>query len=487
MKKNHFFLLNLVALFLWACSPKVAPTVPEVSATKVTTKKQPVMELSPCQKWLNETFEEDALQNHVLYRDQMKQNNFDDAFPLWEEAYKMAPAADGQRDVHYMDGAKIYKHFYFKAGTSEADKKMYREKIMSLYEQAIECYPKKASAYKALIAYDKFYTFPGMETDENIYGMYKEIVDAEGVKTSVSVLNPFTSLVVNLLLEEKIPMPEAQKYANKILEIFEHNKKEKTATQWKKQGWDIVESYTPPRLEQLEGVAGFYDCDYYKNKYAADVAASTEDCDVIKDTYGRLKWGQCPDMDAELMRIKAIKDDKCKVIVEATAPSVLRQAYDHLEGADYKKAASGFDEFANSTDDMNKKAKYKLLVSKIYYAHLKNYSKSRAYAREAAKLRSGWGDPYILIGKLYASSGPLCGPGTGWDSQIVTWPAIDKWNKAKSIDPNVAKEANKLIARYRQYMPSKGDIFQRSMNEGDSFKVKCWIQETTTIRAAPKQ
>ena len=166
---------------------------------------------------------------------------------------------------------------------------------------------------------------------------------------------------------------------------------------------------------------------------------------------------------------------------------VLRQGYDCLENGDYRCAATKFDEFANSTDDMNKKAKYKLLVSKIYYAHLKKYSKSRTYAREAAKLRPNWGDPYILIGKLYASSGPLCGPGTGWDSQIVTWPAIDKWKKAKSIDSNVASEANKLIARYSQYMPSKGDIFQRSMTEGTSFKVGCWIQESTTIRAAPKQ
>ncbi|MEM9824018.1 MAG: hypothetical protein AAF985_23235 [Bacteroidota bacterium] len=47
-------------------------------------------------------------------------------------------------------------------------------------------------------------------------------------------------------------------------------------------------------------------------------------------------------------------------------------------------------------------------------------------------------------------------------------------------------EANKLIGRYRKYMPAKGDIFQRSLTEGASFRVGCWIQETTTIRSAPK-
>lgn len=95
------------------------------------------------------------------------------------------------------------------------------------------------------------------------------------------------------------------------------------------------------------------------------------------------------------------------------------------------------------------------------------------------------GAAYMLIGRLYASSGPICGPGTGWDSQIVTWPAIDKWKKAKSVDPSVAAEANKLINRYRKFMPSKEDIFQRGLKVGQSYNIPCWIKEKTVIRAAP--
>jgi len=85
---------------------------------------------------------------------------------------------------------------------------------------------------------------------------------------------------------------------------------------------------------------------------------------------------------------------------------------------------------------------------------------------------------------MYASSGPLCGPGTGFDSQRVTWVAIDQWNKAKSIDPSVSAEANKLINRYTQYMPTRADIFQRSIKEGSTYKVPCWIQENTKVRIA---
>ena len=149
----------------------------------------------------------------------------------------------------------------------------------------------------------------------------------------------------------------------------------------------------------------------------------------------------------------------------------------------YKEAIDCLEKAIESMSSNKDKATYKLFIAKIYFAHLKNFSKARKYAREAASLRSGWGEPYLLIGTLYASSGPLCGPGRGWDSQRVVWVAIDKWERARSIDSSVRSEASKLINQYAQYMPELGEIFQRGLKEGQSYLVPCWIQETTTIRA----
>ncbi|MEO0874222.1 MAG: hypothetical protein AAFY48_06410, partial [Bacteroidota bacterium] len=58
------------------------------------------------------------------------------------------------------------------------------------------------------------------------------------------------------------------------------------------------------------------------------------------------------------------------------------------------------------------------------------------------------------------------------------------WNKAKRVDASVSGEANKWIREYSQYMPEKGDIFLRNLSVGDSYFVPCWIQRSTTIRAA---
>lgn len=488
MKQNILLFLIAISIgfTIYACTPKAteATKTEPVTATRIT-KPAPNIELSSCQKWINESFEQEALETHVLYRDQMKAKNYLAALPLWEKVYKMAPAADGQRDVHYMDGARIYKYLItYEKGTSEADKKMYQEKVFDLYQQAIECYPKKKTDYKALMAYDYFYTFPGTKSNEEIYEMYKEIIDEDGNETSVSVLNPFTSLVVGLLLEEKIPMTEAQTYAGKIMDTFNYNKKEKSASAWKKEGWDIVESYAPARLEQLEGIKGFYDCDYFKDKYLAEYQENMADCDAISTFIARMKYGGCADSDSDLAAARAAKSQNCRVPVETTTPGPLTTARDCLENGDYDCAISNYESYVNDTDDMEKKGRYNLRIAKIYYSHKKQYSKARQYALKAADQKPGWGDPYMLIGTMYASSGPLCGPGTGFDSQRVTWVAIDKWNKAKSIDPSVSAEANKLINRYSKYMPTRADIFQRSISEGSTYKVPCWIQENTKVRIA---
>jgi len=202
---------------------------------------------------------------------------------------------------------------------------------------------------------------------------------------------------------------------------------------------------------------------------------------VILTVYSRLRYGKCAEGNAAYDEIRAAYDANCRQPVN-TGPSALREAFDALENNNYDQAITKFEEAAEGADDAEKKGRYYLYVAKVYYSHKRNFGQARTYARKAAEADPTSGEPYMLIGTLYASSGPLCGPGTGFDSQIVTWPAIDKWQQAKRIQPDLAGEANKLIGRYTQYMPSKADIFQRNMKEGDSYRVGCWIQETTRVR-----
>jgi hypothetical protein len=40
----------------------------------------------------------------------------------------------------------------------------------------------------------------------------------------------------------------------------------------------------------------------------------------------------------------------------------------------------------------------------------------------------------------------------------------------------------KQLAIIKKNFPLQQDVFMRNLKEGDTFKVECWINETTTVR-----
>jgi len=88
-----------------------------------------------------------------------------------------------------------------------------------------------------------------------------------------------------------------------------------------------------------------------------------------------------------------------------------------------------------------------------------------------------------MIGDMYAESAKDCGTNE-LPSRAAYWTAVDKYIKAKQVDPEVAAEADKKIAAYSVYFPTASTIFFYALKEGDTYKVECWINEETKIRAA---
>jgi len=469
----------LICLFLIVgCTPKVTAPVVKQEPAKSTPPPKDMGDASPCTKFSDALNPEGVKTAHVLYRDFIKQHQMKEAVPYWEKAYNSAPAADGFRDYHFMDGIKI-QEYLMKEEVDKEKIKAFEDRIFELYDEAAQCYPAKASLYKGLKAFKLYYSFPDRVTDKEKYDLFKEVIDADGEKTADFVINPFTALLLDQVVNNKISTQEGRKYAEQVMKIVEYGTKNcKTSKECDR--WDLVKGYALFRLEELEGIENFYSCEYYKEKYTKEYEANPSDCETISLVYSRLKWGKCSNTDALIVKLKP-EIDRCfppEVVTKTTSGPSCNAL---LREANYSQAIECYEARAEKSSDSQKSAEYYLTIAKIYYAHLKKFSSSRKYARKALSLKPGWGKAHVLIGKLYASSGPLCGPGRGFDSQVVTWVAIDEWNKAKR-DPETATEAKSLIAKYQQYMPNKEDIFQRSINEGDSFTVKCWINQSTKVR-----
>lgn len=457
----------LALTLFFACTPKT----PEKTAETPDTPPAVTPE-NPCPTFNDAPNPDKALEEFVLYRDFIKAGDWKGAYEKWQYVYENAPAADGKRTTVFTDGMRFYEQFI---SQDTAKKEEYIDKIFDLYDEMEKCYP-EGGLVTGLKAFDYFFKYPDRIPKEEQFELFKKSIEMDGGEPRYFILNPFTSLLVDLTLEEKVPVAEAKKYEQLIRAAIAKGLAECEGRDC--DNWNIINEYAPARLEALESIEGFYDCSYYKNKYYPNFEADPQNCDVIVNVYSRLRWGKCPSDDPQLQALDAAYNENCR---KETGPS----CNDLLREGKYREAVKCLEEALPNLTDDKARAQYNYIIAQIYFAYLKNYSRARQFAREAARLRPGWGEPYILIGTMYASSGPLCGPGRGWDSQVVVWPAIDMWNKAKSVDPGVASEANKLIGQYTQYMPTSEDIFQRLKKPGDTYFVPCWIQESTIIRAKP--
>lgn len=472
------FLASSVAC-IQQCTPKAAEEI-------VSPKEEPKEVIadnnqkSPCATFddLSGAEKENAMTSYVLYKDYVKASRFDEALPIWRVAYHLAPASNGRVKYQFDDGIKMYKNLFDKTTDAE-QKKRYVDTIYQIYDKRIFCFGDEAYV-NGLKAFDGYYFFQSYFDTTAIYKWFTSHIDVKGIKSEYFIVNPFSKMLYDGVVSGKIDKIEGLHYAKMVRKIVEHGLAHCKDAQC--DTWEIINSYAPVQLELLEGIENFYDCEYYTDKYMPLFRAFPDSCDIVNTAFGRLSSGGCDAKGKDLTELAMVKSKKCYTAPES--PGLARMGYDEYQKGNYKKAIQHFEDFAQESKDNEIKAKYYLLIAKIYYGDIKNFPKARTYARKAAENKGKWGEPYLLIGKLYASSGPLCGPGTGWDSQIVTWVAVDQFQYARAVDPSVTSEANKLIAQYSKYMPKKEDLFFRNIKSGSTYFIPCWIQEETKVRTS---
>lgn len=146
---------------------------------------------------------------------------------------------------------------------------------------------------------------------------------------------------------------------------------------------------------------------------------------------------------------------------------------------EWQKAVEYYQLAASRDTVANRRAETNLKIATAYQK-LGQRASARTFALKAANDRTGWGDPFILIGDLYAST-KGCGS-TEFEVKTVYWAALDKYYYAKSIDPSAADKANKRISTYKEYAPDFTLAFNFGKHEDTSVPVGCWINETATVR-----
>ena len=453
-----------------------------------------------CQTW-NDLSNKDEVENaHSIYRTYVKGKTVDDiakmddanfkiGFNNWKIAYDAAPAADGQRDWHFTDGAKMYLAMIKK---DQAKKAEYGAKVIDLYEGAVSCITSGSISIKAkgytseqfagkLLGDLGFHMFYVLNSPyETNLDVFKRGMELAGNNTLYSVFDPIAMIVVYQFKNNQIEQQAVREIHKMITDIAEYN-----AVNNERLGKYYSDAYALFESKFQEIESDVFDCEYFKEKLLPEYYDNQDNIEVIKYVYNKLKMQGCPAEEAIMAELKgkyetmaAELNAQMEAEFLANNPGVAaRRLYD--EGK-FDEAIKKYEEAISQETDPEKQADYYFGIASIQFRKMKRYATARSNALKAASLKSGWGRPYMLIGDMYAASSRNCGS-DAYSRGLAVLAAIDKYNRAKSVDSSVAGEAQSRISKYMSSIPPKDEVFMRGKQNATE-KVPCWIGETVRVR-----
>ena len=217
----------------------------------------------------------------------------------------------------------------------------------------------------------------------------------------------------------------------------------------------------------------FASCEDLIKVFSAKMAENPNDVTLLKRITTILDKKECTD--SKLFLEAAVKLNELEPSPEASYSLGLKFFKDRK----WNDAATFFEQATKTENNDRKYRAYRNLG--MCYQNMGSLSRARDIFRRAAQVDPTNGEPYLLIGMLYAESSKQFSGDI--DSKAVFWAAVDKCVKAKTLDPSIADRANSLIRSSSQYFPSMETIFFNDYSEGQSYNVGGWIGESTTIRA----
>jgi len=391
----------------------------------------------------------------LIYKDYIKSEP-KLAMSLWKKAYSVCP---GSQKSLYINGVKMYKTLIKGAKDATLQKSLI-DTMLSIYDQRIQYFGQegmvKGMKAQAMMVYRKKET-------EAIYSLFEEAIALTGNKTAAGTTVGAMFSVINLEKAGKKSKEDVVEMFSKLSDICNANLTGKQAAKYTK------------AIGKIENVSGPYlNCDALVALAEKSFEAKKDDVDWLRKTVKMLKRKKC----YEAPIFAKVADAFFQKEPSAEGAEGMGKLF--LGKKNYSQAIDFFKKAVEMAEGNEAKAEYTFSIAQAYL-YSRQYAQVRTYAKKALALKSGWGAPYIAIGDAYAASAKSCDDGE-IGKYGAYWAAVDKYQKAKAVDGSVSSAANKKIASISSRYPSTKDLFFYGKAKGDTYKVACWINESTTIR-----
>lgn len=409
--------------------------------------------------------------NLSLMQTSAKAEDYVGALKPWLAAYESCPASS--KNI-YIYGPRIFKALYAKEADA-AKKKEYLDKVMEIYDNRLK-YFAEDDAKGTVLAYKTYDYFEMMGENADQAVIYNILDEAlEDMKDKMYPLDAYSYFMVASLNEYLSDNSKKDRYISDYFKVMgyvdEAISNAKTAN----------DTASADYLELVkEGIvkgfvnSGAGDCKTLTEYYADKIEPNKADKAFLNEVVDALGSVGCSDTDIYFTAAEYLYQ------LEPSAGAAIGLANKSLRDKDYDTALKYYAEAAKLETDKNKASDYMMQLAGILSSQ-RNFSKARQAAYDALEYNPNKGEAYILIAQLYASSAHDIFP-EGEKAGLVYLAAVDKLQKARSVDPSVASEANNLINRYSAAFMDTETAFMMGLKAGESVFIPGWIGETTTIR-----
>ena len=419
--------------------------------------------------------------NVSLFHEAVKNKMYADAYGPWWEVYTTCPNAN--KSI-YSDGAKIVEALY-QATSDPAEKERLAKLAIEMQDKRIRFFgndPKYPKAYilgEKGLAYVDFY---GEGKLKEARECLRQSAEGMGANSKIMVLVKLVDVSYALYKQNPDAMAEQfigdYELASGLLGDQASNHSNKNAE---------IAGKQKDYVDNIFAISGAADCAKLDELYLDDVQDNLNNLDMLQKIAKLYKRVRCTESDVYFAACEAAHK------LQPTDESAAGCASMAAKKGDYEQAVAYYDQavkLALIEDEWEDVADYQYNAAVYCALNLKKYSKAREYALASINTLSsrgitkGQGRCYIIIGMCYAQTQLYGNDAKGTIlNKTVYWAAVDKFKKAKQVDPSVEAAATEYINSYSKYFPTKEERFDLP-NEfnGTTYFVGGWIGETTTIR-----
>ncbi len=427
-------------------------------------------------------------QNLSIYIEFYKQKNYEDAYKPWAYLFNNAPKRT--KNI-YLHGPKIIKGL-LKNISDQARKTTLVDSLIMVYDQRNAYYPGKEAYVTGMKGADMYkYMKTTTEGLQASHQVLRGSFEMAGNASTASVLNYYFMATTKLVQAKVLKVEDlialfsdlsgviSYKEAKLTQDIYNAEQNEELGSKEQKllkKNKKELKTLGDVKNNLEKTLAPHATCEKLIELYTKNFEQNKEDAAWMKRAAKLLNKKECTESDIFFSISEALYN------IDPSSASAANMGIRSLKRKDYEKA-EGFYTYAldNEPDNLNK-AQYAYRLAQTYGAMNKNKS-AKTFALKAAAFRTGWGEPYLLIGDLYAKTSRQCGElKTEFLKRVGYWAAIDKYEYAKSLEPQLSIKANERIQKYREQMPSKTDIFTEGLIDEPTYKIDCWYSETVKIR-----